>query len=275
MLSASSLDRLLIELLSRRHGFSASELRSKASERAGRAYSLSAVYKELSKLQENGIVVKLRNSYALSLSYVLDSLHFADRLRETYFSEGFLGKLLPEPGKRERWRFRSLLRANELWNQLILAVLRRSPGRTMYAWVPHPWFALIDGPREERLHRALELSSARVRTIFGEDARLDRQSERRYRGRGHSFSFARGPFAGQSDRYLDVIGDFVITVALDGATTARISRALSIRGGSAPNDPSTIVRALTAPCGLTLTLAHDPKLARRLEKSFVEYFGPG
>jgi hypothetical protein len=61
-------------------------------------------------------------------------------------------------------------------------------------------------------------------TIFGDDTYLDRLVEKLYHRRIHTYSFAPGPFDGQSGTYFDIIGDYILTVQIEESLTKEIER---------------------------------------------------
>lgn len=270
---STKLDQVLIRLLSKRSRLSAEKLRSLAISRTGKRPSTAAVYKELGKLQSMGIVVKDGGNYSLGLDWVLEMQKYAELLHSTYFTRSYLETILPPPGKRQVWRFTRLLRANDLWNQAILALLGASKGRDVYAWVPHPWFVLIHPRKETALHRALSVSGRRFHTIFGGSGYLDRLAERLYSHESHELSFAQGPFAERTRDYIDLIDDYVLTISVDAATARAIEDLFSSVRKQSDLDPALSLRLLTMTCSVRMTLERSETKANSLRKKFVEFFG--
>ena len=87
-----SLDAKLVRELGLEAGQTAQQLRESLSKSSGR-YSAQALYKELHKLQREGIVVGMKGSYGLALSWVLELVDFADKVYDTYLNGSVIGDL--------------------------------------------------------------------------------------------------------------------------------------------------------------------------------------
>ena len=68
-------------------------------------YSSQAMYKELKKLQNGGVVVKSKRTYSLRLPWAFDLISLADKLSAIYTERPQLSFILPEINKKEIWHF--------------------------------------------------------------------------------------------------------------------------------------------------------------------------
>jgi len=143
----------------------------------------------------------------------------------------------------------------------------------MFSWVPHPWFLLAQGNKEARLDRAFAVSGRRFYTIFGGTTYLDRMAEKFYKQSQQVFSFAMSPFASQSDRYIDIIDDFVLTLRVDSRTASRIDSLFSAVRGAPDLEEKAQIELLKAKCSITITLEHNTRKAMRIRNQFTEFFG--
>jgi hypothetical protein len=266
-----NLEQTLLRALAKEPHLSAATLRLLASTE--RRFSQAAVYKVLHKLQHEGVVVRAGAHYSLSLGWVFELLTFADTTAKRYFSESYVRTLIPAAGKRLSWRFSDLIRCNEFWNQLLLALLKQSDTPEVFSWVPYPWFAILDDQRESRLHQAFRMSGRRFYTNFGHAGSLEPIVKKLYNHKNQVISFAKGPLSDSSHTYVDVVGDYLLSVNLASDVSRRIQVAFAGNGGREKVHPARHLAALTARCKVSVTLEHSPRKASRLRGDLRDFFG--
>jgi hypothetical protein len=271
-LHGDSLESQTIRILSLKPYSLAESIRRAASTRT-RRYSPAAVYKVLDKLLTSGVIVKTGTRYSLSLSWIFEVFAFTESLGSTYFSEDFLSKLIPAKSKRQTWRFSQLGRCNDFWNQLLLALVKRNPKLPVFAWVPCPWFIMLQQGRESRLQQVFRMSGRTFYTNFCHFGKLDMQVRKVYRHPNQAISFAEGPFSHLSRQYLDVVGDYILSVTLDQTITRRLERLCTAAGRRSSGLRSPNLGLLTEQCSASITLECNAKKARRMRAAFTEFFG--
>ena len=267
-----SLEQFILRLLAGRPHLTADRIRTLASQ-GENTYSPAAVYKVLSRLLSNGVVVKSGATYSLSLAWVFELLTFADDISKTYFSDDYVTTLLPSAGKRITWKFTNLGRCNEFWNQLLLALLKGAQGGDVFSWVPYPWFVLLQDDRESRLHQAFTMSGRSFYTNFGPSGALEPMVRKLYNHKNQILSFAKGPLHELKNSYIDIVGDFVITVAL-APDAARTVNALSseLRSRHAITLGKHLA-VLSQRCKITVSIECNQKKAARLRDPLKIFFG--
>ena len=271
LFESGKLEPIIIEMLAEQPRLSAYRMQGMV-RRRGRAFSQAAVYKELGKLQERGVVVKDGIYFSLSLAWILDVFSFSDQLTTTYFTESYLRTILPDSGERQRWRFTTLVRCNDFWNQLLLALLKTSRSQYVLSWVPYPWFLLLSSDQETRLHRAFTVSGRKFYTIFGDTGGKGGLIKSFYGGKSQSYSFADSPLDDEQT-YLDVVGDYVLSVRIDPRTNGKIREFFDSSEAGSMNTMVDKFSALLSRCSATIRIDHDEKRARQLHRVFADYFG--
>lgn len=266
-----TLEQIALKTLAAKPHMTAEQLRLAAS--VGRKkFSPAAVYKVLSRLLDAGIVVRTGSRYSLSLSWIFEILRFTDRLSETYLSSDYISTLIPSTGKRLSWNFSDLIRCNEFWNQLLLAVLRQTSTTSVFAWVPYPWFVLLRDDRESQLHEALLMSGRSFYTSFGNCGQLQAPVEKIYRHKNHTVSFSHSPFEQLKSTYIDLVGDYILTVSLAPETSKRIQSVFSTAGRQ-PYLLGRHLAALSERCPVKVTLECNQRKSKRYRSIFAEFFG--
>lgn len=267
-----SLEQILLRLLAEEPHLSAERLRVVASQ-GKNTYSPAAVYKVLSRLLSSGVVVKSGSQYSLSLAWVFELLTFADNISKTYFSDEYVGTLLPSTGKRIAWKFTNLTRCNEFWNQLLLALLKGVRGEDVFSWVPYPWFVLLQDDRESRLHQAFKMSGRTFYTSFGSSGALEPIVKKLYNHKNQIISFAKGPLHELKNSYIDVVGDYVLTVTLAPDSARSINGLFSeLRTRHAVNLGKHLA-VLSERCKVTVTIECNQKKAAKLRQPLQVFFG--
>ena len=241
--------------------------------RAGRSFSPAAVYKELAALKTHGVVVKQRDRFSLSFSWIAEVQQFVEKAQQRYRAPDYLASFLPQAVGRQVWHFSSLMAADDYWNQLLLALVAESSEPRVFSWVPHPWFVLIHTAKERKLHAALSVQKKHFYTIFGGDSYLDRLAERFYHRPLHTCAFAAGPFEALRDQYIDVLGEYVLTVKLDSSLVRTIGMLFRTTHARRDVDPLRVTQLLAARSRMTVTLERNNLRARKLRRQFCEYFG--
>lgn len=267
-----SLEQTMLRLLSSEPHLTAERMRALASQGRGK-FSPAAVYKVLSRLLSTGVVVKSGSRYSLSLAWVFELLTFADHVSKTYFSDDYVGTLMPSPGKRLSWKFTDLTRCNEFWNQLLLGLLKHTEAEDVFSWVPYPWFALLQDARESRLHKAFKMSGRRFFTNFGPSGSLESAVRKLYNHKNQTISFARGPLSELKNSYIDVVGDYVLTVTLAPDAARRTNHLFSELGHRHEVSPGKHLAVLSQRCKTSVVIECNPKKAQRLRKPLQEFFG--
>jgi len=267
-----SLEQIVLRLLARKPHLSAERIRVLASQ--GRSsYSPAAVYKVLSRLLSSGVAVRSGSQYSLSLAWVFELLTFAGDISKTYFSDEYVGTLLPAIDKKMTWKFANLGRCNEFWNQLLLALLKGTRAENIFSWVPYPWFALLQDDAESRLHQAFKMSGRTFYTSFGPSGALEPVVKKLYSHKNQIISFAKGPLHELKNSYIDVVGDYVLTVTLAPDSARSINGIFSeLRTRHAVNLGKHLA-VLSERCKVTVTIECNQKKAAKLRQPLQVFFG--
>lgn len=265
-----SLEQLSLRIMSERPYVTAEKLRTLASTNK-RDFSPAAVYKVLNKLLASGVVVKAGTKYSLSLTWIFGIFSFAEKLSKAYFCDEYLDSLLPEAGKRRTWKFTDLRRCNDFWNQLLLALLKRTPNVDSYAWVPSPWFVLLPEDRDSRLQQVFRMTNRKFYSAFGASRRFEPLVRKLYNHNNQILAFGKKPFQTKDARYLDIVGDYVLTVSVDNKTSEEISF-LFTDNKRAELNPNTALAILRQRCRTTITIEQSSRKASRMRGTLAKLF---
>ncbi len=232
-----------------------------------------AVFKELSKLVAQGVLVRVKGLYVIKVTWILELLQLSDDLTKQSLHPKSLDLQVPGEGERLRWQFTDIRRMDVFWVQLMFVLFSISKTKKMYVWCPHFWFHLLDLKKELQAMRAMKKGDNKHFLMIGGDTFIDRLPTRYWNRKVYEWSYAVGPFEGDIRHYYDVIDDFVLTVFV----SSDFANQLDVLCGRIQSEHDLYNTDLNSffnrRSRVTLTLERNPKKARRLARIFREYFG--
>ena len=170
--SQQNLEDFIVRSLAKKTSASVAELVDHIAQ-TYRPYSNAALYKELRKLQEQGVVVRRKDQLSLSLSWVLNFVEFSDGMYDTHIASPSAGDILPSPGESKSFTFSTLAKVDDFWVHAMLIMLQHSETKRLFQWIPHPWFYLVNSHKSFPFHKALRAYGARVDNIVGGNTFLE------------------------------------------------------------------------------------------------------
>jgi len=232
-----------------------------------------AVYKEVAKLVEQGIVIGVGGNYSLSLTWILSLNQLSERFYSQAVEPAALSHCLPLTGKRVSWKFRDLQHLDRLWLQLMFLLFELSESRRMFVWVPYFWFDLVHFQKDLEAQEAMKVAGNKMYMILGNDSFIDRLPTKYWSRQVYEWSYAKGPFENERSTNYDLIDDYILTVKLDQRTTNAIDT--FFRSVRSKSDLGRIreFETIKTSAQATLTLEHSPRKAKVLRRKFLDYFG--
>ena len=268
--ASPNLDEKIVVTLANSY-LSAKELHQRIDSQT--AYSLRGIYKELNKLQENGVVVKVKDKYGLRIPWAIDLLSLAEKINHHYVNQLSLQTLTLKEDERTIWHFNDLFHLNDFWSQILLKLVKEVKSKTMLGWNPHPWFHLIQTEQENQYIRSLQLSNVRLYLIVGGKNYLDKWPEKFWDINTVEYAFATSSFESNQSQYINIIGDYVLTVKLDKQTTEAIEKIYQTVQSAEDIDLAEILKVFHSKVKASIWLEKNPKKATILRKRFEKYFG--
>lgn len=237
--------------------------------------TLQAIYKELAGLREEGVVLKVKGAYGLSISWAVRILEFSDNVARSCLDGGEGLIELPLEGKNLSWKFPGIYPADQVWMQLVLRLLREHTPRRMFQWLSHPWHRLLYGERSTEFEDALRFFGAKDYVIVMGDSYLDYSVYRTWPKDVFVVSSAPSPFHAQGSKFMTVVGEYIIYTEYQASLMRsideyyqRIRSARDVKSG----EVLSLFRQRT---WVKVTLERKAKKASRLASTFERYFGLG
>ena len=269
--SKISLENLIIGYLAQYSNKSAHEIFEHL-KMAKHPYTLQGVYKELKKLDREGVILKVDKKHSLRLSWALEYTALARSIEESYLSPQYVA-LLPKANKKEIWRFDNLFKLNDLWAQLLLVLAEQSKDKIICGWNPHTWFHLAEAKEEEKYIQSLERLGVKLYLFIGGNHYLDVWAEKYLKKEHINYSYAKTSFQEERSKYYNVVDDYILTVKLDQDTTDRIEALYEKTLSQEEMNIAEIMSIFNRKVKASLWLERDPSKAELYRKRFAREFG--
>jgi len=238
-----------------------------------RKYSLQIIYHHLRKLQTEGVVIKAKDRFSLSLTWAYECLHFADLVYSRYLESPSHLELIPEDHSAKSWQFSNLLRLDNFWVQAMIAIFSHSGAKLKFGWNPHPWFYFAQPDKVQRYYAMFKSRGWRYFSTIGGDTYLDQRYAESMDASFYEYRLNQTPVFDDMSRYYSLIGDYIIAVKLDQATSRRIDELFMSIKSESDIRYHQVSKALNTPGKLSITIEHNPRKAGRYTRKFREYFG--
>lgn len=266
------LEEIIVEELGTKRSLTVSALR-RIIDRKHRPCSKQAVYKAISRLQDEGIIVKVGQELSLKSSFIINILRFADKLAERQTVGLSKAELIAGAKAKLKWQFTDIKKMDDFWAHTLISLLQDNKHPVAFEWVPRPWFELVHREKEKQFQQILKNKNKRIYLMVGGRGYLDKYCSQFWPGEIYTYSLSEGPFESIRNTYFDVVGDYILTFRFDKYTTERIesffesvnkSSDLSVRGYN---------RIFAHSMKITAGLELNAKKANKLRTQFVNFFG--
>ena len=266
------LEELLVRLLAHKPGLSAAAVAA-ALRRSGHAYSTAALYKELAKLQEHGIVLRSKGRYSLSLNWMLQILALGRMIEQNYLGNTASTLTLPQPGQRLSWRFDSLLRVNDFSSHVVLLLVAQAQEKIVYSWNPHAYFYLAQTQQETGYVRSLRIARGMFYKVIGGEAPLDRWTERFWRGTPMVYAFRGRGFEDNRRLYYNVVESYIVSFLLEPRAAEMIDGLYARTRQVEDLDLPGVLELFHGRYRSTFVIEHNEKKAARIRAKFSRFLG--
>jgi hypothetical protein len=115
------------------------------------------------------------------------------------------------------------------------------------------------------------MTNRKFYSAFGSSRRFESVVRKLYNHRNQILTFGKKPFPTKDARYLDIVGDYVLTVSVDGKTSHEISL-LFADNKRAELNTSAALAILRQRCRTTITIEQSPRKAARLRSALTKLF---
>jgi hypothetical protein len=268
----NNLQKSIIEILSKKQGVTAKYLFLESSKKYKQC-SIQAIYKELRKLQEKLIVVKINDKYSLSFSWILNTIKYMDEIYDSYIEQTNIKNLLATGSIKQEWKFSDLRRLDDLWIQILLSLFHETKEEKAYCWVPHPWFELVHHKQDVNFQKALKINKNKQCFIIGGNTYLDQYFASKWPKDIYEFTLSNSVFDTNRRKYLNVVGDYIFSFVLDRKTTDLIDSFFEQVKSAKDINVAKIVDIFDRGANIKATLERDTIKAGKIKRKIIRYSG--
>lgn len=266
-----TIEEQIVKLLAKKSNLSAAQILTGINSQ-GFDFSQRGIYKELAKLEDEGIVLKLKSSYSLHLSWVTNLLAFADSAYDSYIRSKYLEEIIALDSRKVTYAFVKVLRLDMFWIQLLSAIHQVYPQEPLFLWCPYQWFHLMHDHAVKLFFEASDLTGAKRYHIMGGENYINKKSLETLPKNGE-YSLRQSPFSNEMNVYYSIIGDVLITARFDQAYNNRIERMFA----EVKSEKDLKAYDLNSVFGPNikgrLTIERNVGKAKRARRKFVDFFG--
>jgi hypothetical protein len=266
-----SIEELIVQILSKEGDLQPKGINDRIIQ-SGYAYSQRGIYKELKKLESEGVIFKSSKGYSLQLTWIINILNFADQAYETSTKFTPLKQILQEESLKTVYRFNNLRRMDLFWIQTLMTLHQMNPKEPLFLWCPFQWFDLVHNHATNSFYSASDITSAKRYHIIGDDSFLSRKALEALPKNGH-YSFSESPFSKEKNTYYAVIASTVITVKLDTPGTERIASLFDRVKNNQDLKKENISQIFNQKVKVSLTIENNMLKSKKLRKKFCDFFG--
>jgi len=265
-----NLSNIIIELLARKPNISAQTIWL-AVTKQGKNCTLRAVYKELTRLESQEIILRFNKMYALRLSWLVEMLIFVEQTYRSYNTTDHLASIIPMNNNFTISHFSSLRRLDLFWMQVMIALQKLHKRPPMFLWIPYQWFQLVHDIPLKQFFNTEELVGSKRYHVIAKDNYLSRAGAKLI-PKGAKVVFDESLFKGRNNIYYTLIGEHLITVKLPARATAAIDRLFTQIDSADKENQVIIDKVLKRHMSITVKIEHNTPMVSKVKRAFFDYF---
>lgn len=267
----------IVQVLSKEHPLSLTDLHRKISKRFGSRVSFQAARKAANMLLDEGILLRNHSKeYEISKKWILDSKRFFDSLSDAYVSKAgkkVFGKLFSE-GDYAEYKLTSLYELDNFWSDMLVHLADNIRDDELHEIVAYNncafWF-LINYGSEVSLFEYYRKKGMRGFLVYPEDNFINSIAIRNYNSLGFPAKVVRRrPFPKSMD--INVVGDTIIQVHFPDMIVKKLQRLVE-KYDSAKDVPVRELNALVnTMCDIKFVCFKNPEMAKSLRSQLLRAF---
>jgi hypothetical protein len=152
-------------------------------------------------------------------------------------------------------------------------LLSNSDSKQKFGWNPHPWFYFAQVEKVALYYRMFKEYGWKYYSTIGGNTFLDQFYAESMDPTIYEYRIGQTPVFDDMSRYYALIGDYMITVKLDPATTQRIEELFCSISCLSDANYQRVSRVLNSQGKLSLKVEHNPSKVRAYTRKFKEFFG--
>lgn len=241
--------------------------------------TLQGAYRILRKLEETGVIIKLKKTYSLKIAWLLDLSALVQTMEGTYLQQHFAANLIPVDDKAKiSWHFNDLQKMNNFWCQILLSLAHINTLGYSLSIAPHIWLERLHLEHQENQFRKNYLSLVKEYCLVESKSFLDTYINKKQNDKNNNeeyFLASKDQYISkQRNKYIDVIGDYIVTVTFDKKATQLLDTEYERIKSLDDVLSFDVSRIFTRSMRIKLLLKKDIKQATNYRRKFNRLFGP-
>ena len=238
-----------------------------------RTYSRRGIYKELQRLETEGVIMRTTGRYSLRLAWLLSLQSQVDQMVENASKPEAQRLFLPKKGEDIVVSCSDLVRWDRVWTQLMLILHSSFPTLPLFQWVPRYWFNWTHPGINTTFMAAAETVRNNRFSIIGGRTPLDYECRSSISRTSSTYSFKRSFFEHDRNHYRNIIGDYLITCSYDQRTADTIEGIFESGLYSKKSRTELGKKLLTIKCRGVVRCSWAPEQAEKYRQKFLKFFG--
>lgn len=255
---------------------SARSIQNQINIRMKKRFSIQAVYQELRKLRNEGIVVKRKDIYSLRLGWLIAAGNQVNLGYRNYFLKAaFQADLLPLEGKRKVFNFNSLVALLPFFANLATYLILQSRSKCYFEYIQHIWYHLVNPQDELQYISSVKQNNAKYYLISRSNTKLDKIYLKLMEGDKKTVVFGRdGLFKNGSKNISKNIG-VVSTMVLEFRMPKKIEELYHsfYQNNNNLDKALDAQRVLNAKGKYSIVIYNNKLISQRIHNSFTDYLG--
>lgn len=269
--SKNRLDEIIVEILGTKGSQTATELK-RYIDLKKRSCSIQGVYFELRKLQTLGVILKVRETYHLNITWASELMDFADNVYELYINSANADAILPEPNKTKSWTFSDLFRMDDFWVQIMQILFVETGHENLFGAMPHPWYYFSQPKKVLDFYSYALRQEKKLNYIISKETFLANLYTAKVDPRLLEYSYSTPEFEVDHKSCTICMPPYIMSYTLDQETYEAIDNLFMNVKSNKDMTYERINLAINLRKPIKVKIEHKERKAKRLEKNFREYF---
>jgi hypothetical protein len=262
----------ILELVARHPEMTIADLHRELLRSKKTATSLQHVYRIVTKMTEEQILVKMKGKVSLNQMWISYLAFYAERSRKAS-AEAKAGQTVPlREGERRRFIASSLLEVETIWNHLLVELYRGIGAKTLHKYYSHAWWLLGKHARDVSFYKELSDRGIRCLWLFGNDTPLDRHGADRLQSVFPSAITVDPPFPKEGYN-LNVYGDCILECLFPEKLQQELSSFFAKTPSSDAFDHEHFLDLFSQPARCTVTVWRNARQAEVLRGKIEPFVG--
>lgn len=259
------LQSAVIEILGQKGEMSVADLHAALNKRKSTNVSLQHVYRMLTQMEEQQVVVKVRGSVSLNLMWLAYLSFFSQRAMAETFKHLEMFKEFPmKHGERKTIAADSFIALDTVWTHVLVQLDTFLNEKSWHTYNSHAWWQLLKMDTDTSFYANLKAKGVTVFGIYGNDTPLDRLGVSLIQSDVFPTVIDASPPFPKEGYILVVCGEYIVQSILPDALSRQLEFFFANTKDIASFDKQLFFDIIRMPAKCKITVWRDTKEAESL-----------